>query len=426
MSCESIAPKGAAALPTAGSQFETQVLRDRGRCLMVRSWFAICASVGFAVSGGASAQAFAPPLTLAVAVVPGRLEARVDAAPAQGLVGLVLGQQSGSLPLPGGRSLGIADSGMLAIGWANAAGVATVGAQFPINSLRGATFLLQAWSWNTALPLGAPNAVAVSAVFPAQVPPMNAVADVFVLFGQSNAEGHADANGLPAALLGPQPRCRMFEAHTDSFTALEQGVNTRSYGAAGWCGPELTLAAGLSRTVRTAYLIKFAFPGTTLGPAPGPWNEWGAGAGELYALLLARIAAACTVLQADGLTPRVRCVFMMQGESDATSPALAQGYEPLLRDLIHQLRTDLMRAGSTTELALPFVVGVISGRLPAPSFPGVAMVRSAQLAAATLPGCAAVDTAPCSLLPDQVHFDQAGVLRLGAELARALAMALMR
>jgi hypothetical protein len=202
---------------------------------------------------------------------------------------------------------------------------------------------------------------------------------------------------------------------------MENGVNTRTYGPTTWCGPELTLGEGLTAAGETIYLVKCAFAMTALGPTPGPWNEWGLQAAELYAILRFRIDRACAAARASGLTPRIRGIFMMQGESDATDAAQASAYGELLAMLVHGIRRDLVRAGlAVAAEPIPFVIGAIDPLLPASHFPFVPTVREAQrqVAIAT-PRCAWVETLRFGLRSDGVHFDTAGVMALGAAMAVA-------
>ncbi len=380
-----------------------------GRWIRSLAW-ALAAGLG--ATAGCGAQA-----ALDVVAVPDRFEARVDGKPGQ-VAFLFVGFAPGSQPLPGGHDLGLAAPALLGAAVVDARGVASFAVGFPVGALAGATVFAEAVLWQPPLSLDAPGALQLSGTRAATVPVVGKVVDVFVLFGQSNAEGAGDGSTLPRRLLGPQPRARIWSDPLGQFQAIEHGVNTRSYTPAGFGGPELSLAAGLAGHERTVYLIKFAWPATALGFTAGPWNEWGASAQELYAIMQFRLGSACAALRAQGQEPRVRGIFMMQGESDALQASLANTYRQNLAELIHAFREDLVVAGNAVA-AVPFVVGGLPDLHAGFTF--TAQVRAAQAAvAAALPGCAFVDTRRYSMLPDRAHFDMGGCISMGSDFAAAL------
>jgi hypothetical protein len=367
-----------------------------------------------------TAGAVAQNLALTAVAVPGRVDARVDGAAPGAIAGCVIGGQVGDQPVLPGLTLGILAPELLGLALADGDGRAVFAATFAPSSLRGLTFFAQGIRLDLAAPLTA--SAGASPVRSVTVPVLGDRADIVVLFGQSNAEGHADGGSLPPALRGALPRCRIWNDAGGDFAAMQHGVNTRSYGPASWCGPELTLATAIAERVGTVYVVKFALPATALGATAGPWNEWGADAGELYRILLARIDAAASRLRADGLQPRVSGIAMMQGESDAIDAALAATYRANLMQLVRKFRGELAGRGLGDTEPVPFVCGAISRLLPASTFPFVDQVRDAQFAvAAELPRCLCVDTRGLLMQADGVHFDTAAALELGRRLAAALA-----
>ena len=170
----------------------------------------------------------------------------------------------------------------------------------------------------------------------------------------------------------------------------------------------------MAEAERPVWLIKLALFHATLGPSPGPWSEWGAHGGELYAELLRRIDAAAAGARSLGLAPRVRLVCMMQGESDALDPALAAVYGRYLEELVRQLRSDLVVRELADVVPVPFRIGLVNPHLSLLGFPAVAAVREAQQRVAQVaPSCVAIETAGLPLQPDGVHFSVAGTLWLG-------------
>jgi len=274
------------------------------------------------------------------------------------------------------------------------------------------------------LPLGMPGALAVTPMRELRVPELGAVADIVVLFGQSNMEGRAATAELPAELRGPMPAARIWNDVAAAWQPLTAGVNNTTFQGPDWTGPEMALANELCRGTSVTYFVKFAVGHTSLGPTPGPWNEWDCRAGELYAELLRRIDAACGAARALGLQPRVRAICMMQGENDAVDPLLAAGYRARLADLVTQMRADLLSRQLTNAAGAPFVLGLVNRTLLQLGAVGVDVVRAGQLAVVgELPRCAAVETTGMALQPDGVHLSTAGVCALGRAFGRAVAVA---
>lgn len=382
----------------------------------------VASVVSFAVTTLALLPAQTTPPILVPAIVPGSTEARVEHAAPGAVVVWFAALAVGFTPLPGGAKLKLDQPLVAGVAFADAHGNATFAIPFPLGAYGGSTLFSQAVVWDVARPIGSPDALQLSAMRRATVPTAGDIAELYVLFGQSNAEGHAQAALLPDDLRGPHPQCRMWDDAHGAFAPMQNGVNTHTYSPTTWCGPELTLGRGLAATRGTVHLVKCAFAMTALGPTPGPWNEWGIDAAELYAILRFRIDRAATALRAQGLVPRVRGVFLMQGESDATDVRWANLYPALLRDLVLGMRADLVAADlAETTAPIPFVLGAIDARLPPTVFPHVRAIRAAQRATMQLPRVDCVETSTLGLMPDAVHFDTLGVQQLGAAMAAAFA-----
>jgi len=352
---------------------------------------------------------------LDVVALPTRIEGWVGHAPAGSVAVLVLGLQARRTALPGGLVLGTTPDVFGGLALVGADGSAELAIPLQRGRVAGLRCFAQAVAWQATSP---PVATPLQAL---SVPAPGEPADVYVLFGQSNAEGYASTEGLPLELRRPMPRCRVWNLATGTFEALAAGRNGRTLTTVEWFGPELTLSRSLSASGRTTYLVKLAVGQTALGRTPGPMNEWGADADELYALLQSVLAAACNDLRAQNLEPRVRGVLMVQGESDATTATWANGYEAGLRRLVQRQRADLAAAALDGGAVVPFVIGLVAADLPAPVFPFVATVRAAQLAvAAEQPACAVVETSGLSVQANETHFDDAGLMSLGLLLSAEL------
>jgi hypothetical protein len=367
-------------------------------------WLGLCA--------GVSASAQSLPELSAVAV-PGRTEARITRAAPDALVALVLGLETASIPLPGGAVLGVTPSVVAGVGFADPLGHSVLGGALPITTGRGLTFFSQGVVFAPQQP---------APVAPLQVTPLRALhmpalgepIDLIVLFGQSNAEGGAPRAGLQEHLVGPLPMVRMWNDAMGAWQALEAGVNNTLFAGGVWAGPEMGIGEAMASAGRPLWLVKLALYATTLGPSPGPWNEWGVTAGELYPELLRRIDAAAAAARSLGLAPNVRLVCMMQGESDALDAGLAASYSRHLDRFVRQLRVDLAARALDGDTVVPFRIGLVSPHLAAAGFPFLTEVRLAQQRiAATVPACTAIETSGLPLQPDGVHFSLPGVLQLG-------------
>jgi hypothetical protein len=234
-------------------------------------------------------------------------------------------------------------------------------------------------------------------------------ADLVVVAGQSNALGfRLSGEDLPPDLRQGDPQVRIWTGQR--FETLRPGRNTGSPNNPAAWGPEVGFARAwrAAHPDRTLYVVKLARGSTRLAGGPGP--DWAPGSGELFADTESEVRKARRRLTDAGLTPRVRAILWMQGESDAVQPQAAAAYRANLAAAVAQMRA---RWG---EADTPVLIGRI-----APGWPQAAQVRAAQAAVdAADPLTASVDTAAYPLLPDGAHYAAAGQLRLGAELYRAL------
>lgn len=344
---------------------------------------------------------------LDAAALPTRLEASAAHLPPGAVATLVLGLAPVQVVLPGGALLGVRPDVLGGFAVVDATGRVEVATPLVPELCAGLSFLVQVAALSPTATFATTPVRAVRAPAPGDE------ADVYLLFGQSNAQGHASTEALPDALRRPLLTGRLWDIGAGTFAAV-RGDGDRF-------GPELALLHGLSGGERTVWLVKLAVDMSPLGPGDGPMNEWGADAGELYAVLLAVTDAAAGDLRAQGLVPRVRGIAMMQGESDATDAALALGYGERLARLVRQLRQDLSARQLADDDGTPFVIGRIARDLVREVFPWGEAVRAAQDAVASAtPACVAVDTDDLALQADRTHFAADGVVGLGRAFAAAL------
>lgn len=351
----------------------------------------------------------------------GRVELRLSAAAPNGTVVAVLGFEHAAVALPGGAILGLNPLLVPTLGLANATGRADLSWSFPAAGGTGLAFLAAAIALDPTQVWGSPQSLQVTRVLPMQVPATGSHADLVVLFGQSNAEGHADTADLPNGLQGPQPRLRIWNDYTSAWEALHAGRNNQLIPDVPRFGPEVGFCIAANSATAPIWLVKCAVSQSSLGPMPGPWNEWGPAAGELYPELLRRIDAAAKGIRSIGLEPRVRLICMMQGETDAIDATSAAAYGARLVDLLQSLRADLAARQLIGSSTVAFRVGLVSPLLPPQVFSYSDLVRAGQRStAATLAHCEVVETGSLELHADLVHFAAAGLLSLGRLFALGL------
>ncbi len=248
-----------------------------------------------------------------------------------------------------------------------------------------------------------------------QSAPSQQIVKVFILAGQSNMAGAANADEL-----FPQQR------KTPSNIRLWEGGQFRDLVWQKSFGPEVGFVDGLTKAGVTGpvVLVKLGPGGTHLY---GDWEPTGtvkqvegAPTRGLYAKLQGEIAAAQAALKNQGQTAQFCGMLWMQGERDARSKLMGEAYYANLRALIAQVRKD------QAVPDMPVVIGRISPRKIVvdlgPAFqvqPYRQTVRDAQEKVARDDGRAAwVDTDDLPQF-DNLHYDAAGQLMLGRRFARA-------
>jgi hypothetical protein len=245
---------------------------------------------------------------------------------------------------------------------------------------------------------------------------------VFLIGGQSNAEGRALASDLPLELRAPREDIPFYYA---SLTTLRPAsVGRFGLGDKQMFGPEVTfgrsMAAFAARFHTKIALIKQTTGGTNLY---AQWVAGGdattAGDGPAYVKFQTMVGKGLEALQAANPDAKFVLAGMiwMQGESDvgAHDGDQSGNYQRNLTAFINDIRL-------TYGANLPFVIGQLSANQT-----GVGpteqreTVRAAQKAvAASLPNTALVDTDQFELKPDHTHFTATGQQALGAAFAEKM------
>jgi hypothetical protein len=206
-------------------------------------------------------------------------------------------------------------------------------------------------------------------------------------------------------------------------------------------GPEVGFALGTATAERPVYLIKYHVSGMPLhhgfdgdkwvggDPAPGRRTFYpgekpdDANTGTLYAAMVKQFRAGVTHLSEQGHTPIVRGFVWMQGEADAKQKESATTYAASLSRLRKRLAED-MKCGAD----VPLVFGQVLPHEPAAArFTHRTEIRE-QMAACdsaskkpeAMKNATMVSTDRFPLLPDTVHYDAAGQLKLGKAFAAAM------
>lgn len=262
---------------------------------------------------------------------------------------------------------------------------------------------------------------------------------IFIVAGQSNAEGHnhirqyhAGREEFPATLQ-QQPNIRYWPG-TDTPGAKSNLWTTLRVGDSGAFGPEIGFAHDMAQAMpgATIAIVKYAAGGTGIArsqdytdyiPALTGYHDkgrnWhpptdGQEAGNLYRALIANFRNAVSALEREGKTWELTGLVWMQGEHEASiSRKMADDYEGLLRDFIRSVRKDL---GSPT---LPVAIGQVNshtwiyGDIARQGQVEVCRKDQRTLLVATM-DLPRVDG-------DAAHFTADGMLTLGSRFAAAMA-----
>ncbi|MDF1755621.1 MAG: sialate O-acetylesterase [Verrucomicrobiales bacterium] len=243
---------------------------------------------------------------------------------------------------------------------------------------------------------------------------------VYLIGGQSNAQGRGDASRLPARLAEPQKDVRFYwhrTQDTDNVGHLKEDLWIDLAPGSGHgrippvreieFGPEISFGRSLADHYSDVSIavIKYSHGGSNLH------SDW-AEDGVRYRIFVATVRAALAALEAEGHQWELRGMIWQQGEGDTGSPH-AENYAKHLGDLISRVRRDLFEGA-----ARPFVIGGLSVKqsqsVKTPGS-GMFLVRKAQETVAQAdPTVGFVNTDDFSTREgDRVHFDHRGLISLG-------------
>jgi hypothetical protein len=236
--------------------------------------------------------------------------------------------------------------------------------------------------------------------------------DVVAIWGQSNGEGRAkltDLSAEDAARTTPNTYiCRRTET---SYALMVKGTNQQTDAPTTDFGPELGMAWEYEDSVptRDLYFAKYAIGSTYLTPTAG--QDWATSeleaSGHFWFALRNLWTLEALMLNA-GVGPKLRGVFWMQGEQDATADSASLLYMKELRALVDKYREQV------ADPQAMFCIGRIRDQDPAFDATAVVQVRLAQVMTGGLDnGTVWIDTDSFALKTDNVHYNAAGMKALG-------------
>jgi iduronate 2-sulfatase len=259
---------------------------------------------------------------------------------------------------------------------------------------------------------------------------------VYLIAGQSNADGRALSVELPSDQRSPQAEIpfyyRRYPEKEGVYTVLQPGSAGAPTPPGSAFGPEVSFGYTLAKWIaqkggadRIA-IVKFARGGSSLA---ADWHGGGTATREgdalWYGVFQDTVSEGLAALRADSALKtgplKVAGVIWVQGESDINEgpDRYAQNLETFIRDIRLTYGADL-----------PFFFSKLSvnqTRYQRPEKPeivqGFHSVRKAQEdIAAKVPGVHLISTdgPEFSVLKDKIHFDAPGQQALGAALAQAV------
>ncbi|YCM46895.1 sialate O-acetylesterase (plasmid) [Verrucomicrobiaceae bacterium 227] len=245
--------------------------------------------------------------------------------------------------------------------------------------------------------------------------------DLYLLGGQSNAEGRALNANLPTSLQGAQADVMFFNDVDGSWTSLKPGTggNSATGGNSSQFGPEVTLGRTLAddHPTRKIAIVKYGAGGTNLHTQ---WNPDDMGADNRYDDFVTTVNKAIATLPA-GVSFSIRGMLWMQGENDAPATSgngvspNALAYEANLTNFIASVRDEFAVPD------MPFIIGQLGHLKDVPvSNTNWTIVQSAQARVAALDPNVAMVINTDLPLKDLVHYNAAGQQSLGINFAKAL------
>ncbi|MDR0856429.1 MAG: sialate O-acetylesterase [Clostridiales bacterium] len=273
-----------------------------------------------------------------------------------------------------------------------------------------------------AVGVGAPKATAADPEPPTPI-------DVYILAGQSNADGVAEISSLPA----PYDTVEYKNVWIHRNNVWREGVKAGLGGGAQYFGPELGIAEFIGRGDKKVAIIKWAIGGTAITKIHDSATNWhgtwdGQTAGSMYTTLFNRITNGLNGLVQRGYAPEIKGMFWMQGEQD--------GVENVAYNNTHGAGADYAAGPMAYEHNLTEFFAAVRARLELPALPIVfgevyeysqvmtwpREILAAQHKLALLPDNYLVETGDLYINPnaDKWHWQGKEMLELGRRFADAM------
>lgn len=249
--------------------------------------------------------------------------------------------------------------------------------------------------------------------------PDGTIAPLWIIAGQSNAQGEA----APFDLYAPHRNAdviateQMWTESTGTFQKLQIGLNgggANSYTQK--CGPEMAMMRTLAdaNPGQNIYCVKYAVGATPLH-STGTTNTWyPSQSGGLLDQLLSKVQAAITYLQSLGKTVQLKGLLWAQGETDSWDSIDTATYQTNLQALYNKVNTTLGLSN------LPIVVYQIHVNGQGANTAQKAAIRTAQSNFVAANSKAHLINCDGFILRDLYHLDVDGYAYLGRLAAQYL------
>lgn len=233
--------------------------------------------------------------------------------------------------------------------------------------------------------------------------------DAIIVVGQSNAGGVAD----DAATLSYTPDTQVKTWNGSAFVTYAPQTVTGA-GPAGatyrWGGEmEYSRQFRAANPTKPLRVIKYFELGTQLASTGNATLDWApTSTGELFDQAKTLINAAIAAIAAEGFVPRVRVLFWMQGESDASSSGPARAYNENAAAFWSAVRAQW-------NIGTPkIVIGRIAD---VAAWPFRSDLHAAQAAIVVANAdMALVNTDAYGMSPDGMHYNKAGLIAMGEDI----------
>lgn len=196
----------------------------------------------------------------------------------------------------------------------------------------------------------------------------NKMIDLFILAGQSNAQGwKGDAKYYPADSNNIDTKILFNYTFIDnsSSNGLVNMQPQAGLFPTGHFGPEVSLSRKLKTSGYNPAIFKFCKGGSSLY---GDWRNIGEN-GYTDNMFLA-LSTSINDLLLKGYSVNIRCLFWIQGESDANSLNNAKSYQNNLLNLISEFRQKFKQ-----DIVIPVILGVDEQHPDVVKFPEVVFAQ---------------------------------------------------